>query len=105
MGNLIYDILPGAIVVAVTLACFWGANLGFRGARPIFSAMLAALSIPALLLGIALLILFKPNPHHSDLPGMAFAACVMGEMFALPIGLVTSFSALVVLRRVQKRPS
>jgi len=34
--------------------------------------------------------LLSPNPHHFDGPGMGFAACVMLEIFAIPISIIAS---------------
>lgn len=103
MDNLKFVVVPVLIAVTITAASFWATNAAFKNARPMLSAVLAACSVPTLLLAVAFLFLLSPNPHHYDGPGMGFAGCVMTEMFAVPLGVVTSFVALLVLKSVRKR--
>jgi len=96
-------IFPIAISILVTIACFLNIDNIFKGRKPIFSAILAGLSIPVLLVILMLLFTLTPNPNHFDGPGMGVAACVMLEYFALPLGLATSFAIFVVRQMTRRR--
>ena len=96
---MLRDVLPLAVFVAVTLVDFFGLTALFRGRRPILAAASSAVLAPLLLLLLAAVFLFSPNPQHRDGPGMGFAACILSELFAIPLGLATSTAAFFAVRR------
>jgi len=85
-----FIVLPVLLEIALTLGCFLGLHLLFRRGRPLVSALGSALLVPFILGLLGFLLLLSPNPHHFDGPGMGFAACVMLEIFAIPISIIAS---------------
>jgi len=98
MHTFIYPIVPTAIDVALTAGGFVGLDFLFRGRRPLVAAVSSALIVPLIMVLLAIVIVFLPNPNHGDLPGMAFVSCFLLAGLALPIGIACSVAVFLIRR-------
>lgn len=97
--NFAFAALPVLIGIAITAGGFFVIHTFLKGVKPWIAAVLSAMIVPSMVGSLAIVFLLSPNPDHRDGPGMGFAACLMSEIYALPLSILTSATIFFFSRR------
>jgi hypothetical protein len=94
--TVLTPLFPVVLAVGMTV-------LARRRLGPIWAVILGTLTLPVLMVALALWTINQPNPEHRDSTGMLVAVLVMSEPVVILMGLAASL--LTVLVQSKLRPS